>query len=242
MSNPAARWAILLGPFVLVGLFSLTLALPVSREAGKWLLSENRPVEIATFFLLLGAGVASLRLAWLNRRRGHGLKPQLFFGVFGLGLILVGFEEIAWGQYWLGFESPAPLADANVKGETTIHNIRGLDGNTEILRVLFGVGGLIGVWLNRTGRHLDITPPTILWTWFAMIAVVSIYDFANDLAPLIGPLDSVVHRIDELIEMMIGLSALLFVWLKLRELSQAAPIDGVGSPAGGVDPEETRTA
>lgn len=234
MSTPTARRAILLGPFVLVGFFSFIVALPASREAGQWLLSENRPVEVATFFLLLGAGIASLRLAWLHRRRGHGLKAPLFFGVFGLGLILVGFEEIAWGQYWLGFESPAPIAEANAKGEMTIHNIRGLDGNTEILRVLFGVGGLIGVWLNRTGRHRDITPPTVLWTWFATIAAVSIYDFANDIAPLIGPLDALVHNIDELIEMMIGLSALLFVWLKLRELSSAAPDDRSAAPAGGL--------
>ncbi len=226
MSASAVRWTIVLSPFVLVAIFSLILAFPPSRDAGVWLLSENRPVEIATFFLLLAAGVLAWRLAWQYRRRGRGLMPQLFFVVFGLGLILVAFEEIAWGQYWLGFESPAVLGEANVKGETTIHNIRGLDGRTEILRVVFGVGGLVGVWLNHTGRLRDITPSPLLTSWFAIIAVVSIYDFANDYASLIGPLNALAHNIDELIEMMIGLSGLLFVWLKLRELSAETPDGG----------------
>lgn len=227
IGDPTVRRAILLGPFVLLGFFSFILALPASRDAAFWLLSENRPVEVATFFLLLGAGVLSLRLAWLRGRRGGSRLAGPFFVVFGLGLILVGMEEIAWGQYWLGFESPAWFGESNAKGETTIHNIRGLDGRTEILRVLYGLGGLVGVWLSRTGRFRDITPPSILWTWFALIAVVSVYDFANDIRPLIGPLDSWAHRIGELIEMMIGLSALLFVWLRLREPSAEAP-----SPSG----------
>jgi hypothetical protein len=223
MSASGVRWTIMLSPFVLVAFFSLILALPPSREAAQWLLSENRPVEVATFFLLLAAGLLSWRLAWRHHRRGQGLLAPAFFGLFGLGLVLVAFEEIAWGQYWLGFESPALLEEANAKGETTFHNLRGLDGRTEILRVLYGVGGLVGVWLNHTGRLRDITPAPVLTSWFAIIAVVSLYDFANDYASLIGPLNALAHNIDELIEMMIGVSALLFVWLKLRQPSEEVP-------------------
>lgn len=221
--SPSIRWAIALTPLLLVGLFSVFLAIPATRDATMWLLLENHPVEIATFFFLVPAGVASVYLAWATRRRGATLLTQWFYLAFGAGLILTGMEEIAWGQYWLGFETPAAVADLNAKGETTLHNFRGFDGRTEILRVVYGVGGLVGVWLNRSGRLPAITPPTVLWTWFAVIAVFSLYDFANDVEPLVRELDSLSQRVDELIEMLIGLSALLFVWLKSRELSTTVP-------------------
>lgn len=212
------RWLVLVAPFLLVAGFSVLLAAPASRDAGMWLLRENRPVEIATFLALLAAGLLSLSLSWSSWRSGGTRITLLFYFLFGAGLILVGMEEIAWGQYWLGFETPSTLAQLNVKGEATLHNIGGIDGRTEILRVVFGVGGLVGVWLNHAGRLSSITPPTVLWTWFAMISGLSAYDLMNDVSPLVPQLDTLISWLDELVELMIGLSALLFVALKRHEI------------------------
>jgi hypothetical protein len=222
MMPAPVRWTILLTPFVLVAFFSMMLAVPATRDAGIWLLLENRPIEIGTFIFLMAAGLASLYLVWVARRRAQTVLTQLFYLAFGVGLILVAMEEIAWGQYWLGFGTPDVLADLNVKGEATLHNISGVDGRTEILRVLFGVGGLIGVWLRHLGRLPAISPPTVLWTWFAVITVLSVYDFANDIEPLVSQLDTLVEYIDELAELMIGIAALLYVVMKTRELSTTA--------------------
>jgi hypothetical protein len=210
-------WLVGLAPLVIVGGMALVLAVPATREAGIWLLLEDHPVEIATFGFLVAAGLASLYQAWSSWRRREGRLTPIFFLAFGAGLILTGMEEIAWGQYWLGFETPAALADLNVKGEATLHNISGLDGRTEILRVAFGIGGLIGIWLNHVGRLPAITPPTVLWTWFAVIAIIAAYDFVNDITALVGAFDTVVEWIDELVELLIGVAALLFVMMKIQQ-------------------------
>lgn len=219
----SVRRTIILAPLALVGAFSIVLAIPATRDAAIWLLLENHPVEIATFLFLLPAGFASLYLAAATRRRRGSLLTQGFYLLFGAGLIFTGMEEIAWGQYWLGFESPAALVDLNVKGEATLHNIAGLNERTEILRVLYGLGGLVGTWLHHRGRLQAITPPSVLWTWFAVIAAISTYDLANDITPLIGPLDTLAQYLDELVEMLIGLSALLFVSMRIHEARAATP-------------------
>ena len=159
--SPAARQVVQVTPLALLGVFVVLLALPVTRDTGKWLLTENRPVELATFVFLLAAGLISLYLVVVARRRGGSLLTQLFYAAFGIALILVSGEEVAWGQYWLGFEPPALLAELNVKGEATVHNIEGLNGRTEILRVLYGVGGLVGVWLHPVS-YTHLTLPTTL--------------------------------------------------------------------------------
>ena len=206
-----------------MGLFSVVLAIPVTREAGTWLLLENHPVEIATFVFLMAAGVVSLHLAWTFKRHGGTLPTQLFYIAFGLGLFLTALEEVAWGQYWLGFETPGFLGELNVKGEATLHNISGVDGRTEILRMVFGLGGLIGVGLSYLGRLRAITPPTVLWTWFAVITVLAMYDLANDLGPTVRQLDLLVFHLNELVEMLIGLASLLFVSLKSLEMRAGIP-------------------
>lgn len=208
---------ILVAPVVVVGVDSLLLAVPATRDLATSLHEENHPIEVATFLFLVTAGFLSLVRSAVARRRGEAMLTQLFYLVFGIGLVLVSLEEIAWGQYWLGFQTPAGLADLNVKGEATLHNIAGIDSNTELLRVMYGVGGLIGVWLARRGRLPALTPPEVLWTWFLVISVLSIYDLANDLVPLVHALDTLMQYLDELTEMLIGLSALIFVAMKMRE-------------------------
>jgi hypothetical protein len=215
-------WLILLAPLLLVGLFAVMLGAPWTRPSALWLLRENHPVEIATALFLVCAGAASVARAWVARRGHEAVLTQAFFLVFGVGLVVTGMEEAAWGQYWLGFETPAALAEINVKGEATLHNIAGLDGRTEILRVLYGLGGLIGVWLGRRGRLVSVTPPTVLWTWFATIAFLSSYDLINDVTPLTPALDSLVFHLNELVEMLVGLSALIFVAMKLQESRSGA--------------------
>jgi len=58
----------------------------------------------------------------------------------------------------------------------------------------------------------------VLWTWFAVIKLLAAFDLANDITPLLRGLESLVHQLDEMAEMLIGAVSLLFVWMKTREL------------------------
>ncbi len=95
---------IVLFPFIVVLLFGFFMALPTTRSATGWMLEENHPVELLTFFFLAVAGIKGLKLAWHTRKHGHPMLVQAFYALFSVGLLLIAMEEVAWGQWFFGFE------------------------------------------------------------------------------------------------------------------------------------------
>lgn len=208
-------------PLVIILGFSAALAIPQSRAATLELLRENQVVEVLTFvFLFAGAAygmVVTGRLA-TGRVDSAPRWPAWFYGLFSVGLFLTAMEEIAWGQWILGFDQPEFLRDLNVKGETTIHNIRGLDARTESLRVAFGAAGLLGVWLHRFAMFRVISAPTVLSSWFVLILILAGVDLLNDFKPIGHRIDKLIFHLNEVVEMMIGMAALLYLVLNARAL------------------------
>jgi hypothetical protein len=66
-----------------------------------------------------------------------------------VGLFFVALEEVAWGQQFFGFRSPAFMIEMNVQNEFTSHNVDILQDRTDFFNLLFGIWGLIGLWLSR---------------------------------------------------------------------------------------------
>jgi hypothetical protein len=210
---------IALAPLLLVLFYGLCLALPPTRSVALLLLEENHLVEILTFTFLLLGGVLGLMLAWrVGRRRGNPLVTA-FYLLFSIGLLLAAMEEVAWGQQLLGYETPPSLEEVNEQDEVTLHNIRGLHGHTEVFRIAFGLGGLIGVWFSRHQRLRQIGAPVVLLPWFLVITVVAGADLYSDYFRVPEQIDYGLQRLSELVEMLIGISGFLFVWLNLRMLS-----------------------
>lgn len=127
-------------------------------------------------------------------------------------------EEVAWGQWLFGFRTPSVMKEINVQGELTLHNVRGLQGHTEFLRVAFGLGGLIGVWFSFRQTFREIGAPAILLPWFLIITVLAGLDLYNDYYQIQRHIDDVVNRLSELDEMLIATSGFLFIWLNARML------------------------
>jgi hypothetical protein len=212
--------AIRLVPFVLLGATLLGLALPATRRAALWFLQENNPAELLTFVLCVIAGGQALRVAALARRRGLAFLVVAFYGAFGLGLLLVGMEEVAWGQFFFGWETPERWREINVQGETTLHNVPFLQSRTDLLRAAFGVGGLVGIWLGRFPALWPVAVPTLLSTWFWVITAHSVLDaILGPFYPAHEQLQKVFSRTSELVEMLVAVAGWLYVLAKRKELA-----------------------
>jgi hypothetical protein len=207
---------IVLFPVACVFAFAAFMILPPTRHAVLWSLEENGPVELLTFAFLLAGGLWGVALAWRTKALGARNLTTAFYVIFSVGLILTAMEEIAWGQWFFGFETPASIKEINMQGELTLHNIRGLQGHNEFLRAAYGLGGIVGVGLSVCNRLPEIAAPVILLPFFAVIAGISGIDIYNGSWPLRADFDYAIQRLAELMEMLIGMSALLYVWLNGR--------------------------
>lgn len=207
-------------PAVLLGLCLLGLIIPGLVDFTLWMVQENHPVELLTFISLFTGGVLGIKLAIYNRQRNLDWWIWTFQLLFSLALLFVAMEEIAWGQWFFGFETPAAFKKINYQGETTLHNIPGLHGRTEILRVIFGFGGLIGLALNWFPRFKPIAVPQVLWLWFIIIASHASIDYYNDNYPIDKHFDWVVMWSSEFLEMMIGFAGFLYIFLHWKNRKQ----------------------
>lgn len=209
---------IVFSPFMIVFFYSLLLALPATRHRALLMLKENSHVELLTFAFLLLGGMRGLALAWETRNHGERTLVYGFYALFSLGLLFTAMEEVAWGQSFFRFETPSFLRGINAQGEMTIHNIRGLQGHSEFFRVAFGLGGLLGVRLYAHASFRKIGAPAMLWSWFLLIAVLAGLDLYNDYFSIQRHFDILIQKLSEVVEMMIGISGFLFIWLNARML------------------------
>jgi hypothetical protein len=205
-------------PLILIFGYSLALALDATRSAALALRGENHPIELLTFVFLLVGGILGTVLTLQSLKHGEAGWVVGFYAIFSLGLLFTAMEEVAWGQYFFGFRTPSPLKEVNVPGDFTLHNIRGIHGRTEILRVAFGFGGLLGVWVSTRPTLRRIGVPLILLPWFLVIAGHASVDLPLDYISIERRFDFLIHRLAEFVEMLIGISGLLYVWLNGRML------------------------
>ena len=207
-----------LTPFVLSVVYLALLAWKPTRAFAVQMTDENYPVEIGTFLLLLVAAMQSFTFARRIHRTGG--RVSAFYFVFALLLFLTAMEEISWGQWFFHFDTPESISRINTQQEFNLHNLKGMGGHTEYLRLAFGLGGFVGVALWRWPVFRPIAaPPRILWAWFAVIAVFAAVDLFCDYHKLETSLAKAMDVMSEVVELMIAGSAVLYLWMKRRELA-----------------------
>ena len=201
-------------PVVLLGASALVLLVPATRPIGLWLLAEDRVVEDLTFVAFLAASMIAARLAWIHR---HGFQwvgaAYLLLAVAFFG---IGMEELSWGQRQLGFETPEWLRDVNRQGEINLHNVGALQGRSEWMRLCAGLAGLVAVAARRIPALARIAAPVVLGSWFVVITAHAVVDVFNDIVPIEPRFDFIMQRTSEMIELEIGLAAVLYGWLNLQ--------------------------
>lgn len=192
----------------------MVLMVPVrSRSFLLPYLRENGPVELLTFGLALLAGLLGLLLAANKNRK---LLHRLFLGVFALGMLFVAMEEIAWGQTWVDYETPQYFLENNVQEEITLHNLEMFHGGSDYLYLIFGVGGLIGIYAAAKIGFGALAVPRYLTSLFWTITLLSVLSIVQGKWDT-GLLEMGVGRkLAEVLEMWVAVAGFLYVWQKRR--------------------------
>lgn len=81
-------------------------------------LSESLLEDVQVLVLLAGLAFA-IRLVRSVEQSGW----KVYFGLVAGGLVFLVGEEIAWGQFILGWKTPESFSAVNVQNQTTLHNL-----------------------------------------------------------------------------------------------------------------------
>lgn len=204
-----------IAPFAAILALAVLIRMPATREATLWALRENSLVELPTFLILLGSGLYGLA-------RVHARMPQRpawarwFMLAFSAGLLAVAMEEIAWGQWLLAFETPETFARLNRQGELTLHNLPGMQGKTELLRLAYGAGGLVGCACAAIPQLRVVAAPLLLLPCFGAIGGHATVDLYLDYDRRFVWTDYYFNRTAEGVELLVGLSAGLYLHCKSK--------------------------
>jgi hypothetical protein len=212
--DPFLTW----GPWVISVVFVVGMANNRLRRHMLPHLRENGPLELATFAVCLIAGILGLWTA-LESRKVNPWWKTTFFTLFGLGLVFVAMEEIAWGQTFFGFGSPEYFESNNLQQETTLHNLGGAHGKSHYLYMAFGLGGLLGVFLP--GRQLsDLRVPRVAVSTLIVIVLMTSFEFLHNNFELDWSARGIGRKSPELIEFWVACVGLIYCGDKWRKLRQ----------------------
>ena len=188
------------------------------------IVKEHYPVESISLIVILASIIIGIKFILLMYRRNIESYKIIFISLLVLGLIFVGLEEVSWGQWFFYFKSPEYFKETNLQRETNIHNLRDLHVIFEYIRVFIGIGGIISIFLNNTKTFKYISSPFVLFLSFLVITIFSGLDVYNFYQPnqrllfQVGGMWWFLKFNMEIIELLIGLSAFIFLYSNYRSL------------------------
>jgi hypothetical protein len=95
-----------------------------------------------------------------------------------------------------------------------------LQGHNDYLRLIFGFGGLTGIFLGRFWRRFEVVcPDRLLLLWFLTIFGISSGQISSDLLSHVRIARPLVYfdQLAEVVELLIGISAMLYLWLNVKK-------------------------
>ncbi len=210
---------IFLSPFFIVIIISIFLQLSSTRPVVISIIMENQLVmgSLTSVFLIAG-GFQGLRLVLQIKKHKKGLLMFWFYLVFSIGLFFIAMEELRWVQQFFISDAPSALGKINQPEKDIIHSIQIWRTHLEIFPLASGLAGLLGIWISKIPHFRKISVPRILWSWFVVISIISAIDLSYDFYDPTTQFNILVNNLEEIIEMMVGITAFLFIWLNTRRL------------------------
>lgn len=221
--SPSVGWTIVIAPYVILSAFFFLMSYPKTQDFTALMTFPNYPIEWAMFVVFLAGGIFALSLAFRLKRQGEPRLVWIFYLVFALGLLWTAGEVNAWGQKIFDYDTPHWISARNAQRQMTLHNLYGWQNHNHWLRSAFAVGGFAGIALQRFPRYRKIAAPAILFSWFLVIAIKCGLDFWTKGFDQTASFDWImfqwiVNRTSKIVKLMIGIAALLYLWLNSREL------------------------
>jgi hypothetical protein len=231
--SPRHERLLILIPFIIAVVVAATLPF---KDFYLWLVNEDSVVEWLQFACLLAASIfLPLITVYLVRAKRWGIA--VLYAVVTLGVWFLTGEEISWGQRIFGWATPESLNEVNRQGETTVHNIRGVQELVPaamLLASLYGAcaplvwAGMGKRWENLKSRRLLI-PPLSLVPAFALAAGYRLFRL------LIWPEPTfVISEYAEAMELCLYFGLAMFCWFNLRLLREPQPEAGIRSQPRGL--------
>ena len=116
--NRIPRWSFGICMAVLIASYAVTIYAGLrNNEFYGFLLSEDGPLENMATLLTLGGGLL-FGSAYIRHKHQ---RPYLFIALAFL-MLFVFFEEISWGQRFLGLDTPDTFERINAQKELNLHN------------------------------------------------------------------------------------------------------------------------
>jgi hypothetical protein len=208
---------IFLSPFFIVFFIGILLQLSLTRPLVVSIVIENQLLMGSlTSVILIAGGLLGLRFVLQIKKHTKELLMFWFYLAFSIVLLFIGMEKIWWGRLFFITEDPSGFQNINQLERTIFHNYQYWRRHLEIFPMAFGLAGLLGIWISKIPQFRKISVPRILWSWFMIITIISAIDLSHDFYNPPFQFDNLINNMEEVIEMMVGISGLLFIWLNTR--------------------------
>jgi hypothetical protein len=229
-ARDAREWGILPRRALMTSLLPLAIAVLAAATVLHpplyiWLLDEDSLVEWLQFFSLLAVAILLPVLAFRLYKTGRR-GMALLYAVVAIGVLFTAGEEISWGQRIFGWQTPEAVEAINRQGETTVHNIGGVQELVPAAMLLASLYGACAplVWaavrarFKKAGPAHLIFPPLCLVPAFGLAAAYRLFRLLLWPSPDYG-----VSEYAEVMEFCLYLGVALFCWFNLRRLSPGRP-------------------
>ena len=154
----------------------------------KRLLGEGGILEYSQALILFTS-------AWIGWLISKDFRKRLFmrlhsvvYAIIAFVMLLVGLEEIAWGQILFGWKTPENIAAVNAQNQTTLHNLEFFQNYLDLNLFLVSVVLMVLVlwrpsirWMRTTIHGRDRIPnsnffiPRYFWPLFFCAAFLSYF-------------------------------------------------------------------
>lgn len=119
------RWLMLIAAFIGIPALFSTFAYAATHPGFSTnYYGEDQVFETASAAMLLAGGALMILAAWRIRRIDLPLRlwAAAAIALAGAALLFLGLEEVSYGQRIFGWRTPQALQNANLQGETNLHN------------------------------------------------------------------------------------------------------------------------
>ena len=196
-------------------------------DRSEWLRGETGLVEMLTNASLL---IAVVYLFSAVRAAASGLRAWLILLL--VGTVYFAGEEMSWGQFAVGWQTPEGWKEINDQGETNLHNTWSLLDQLPraMLTLAAGVGGILVPFYRRL-RGIEAPALARVSGWWPTFVCVPACVLAVGVSPIDGlienspnPLLQMASEVSggELKECLLSLFILIYAMSARRRLPGAA--------------------